>query len=368
MENPFKFGTVVSKPHFFNCKEEIEKVKSVLESNNHLILISPRRYGKTSLILNVISDYSRPVIYLDMQIISSITDFAAELLKRIYKLFTFQKMKSLIKNFRIIPILNVNPLNGELSVSIQPGKSEILIIEDVLNMLDNISKSDSRTICIFDEFQEIQKIDSKLDRHLRAIMQHHKNINYVFLGSQESMMKAIFEKKKSPFYHFGYLLNLDKIPYIEFLDYLNSCFELLGSPQFELSKQILEITDSHPYYTQQLAFSVWEMLKKGGLNENIIELSINNIISSHDYDYERLWNNFNQTDKKILIHLLYNTKSMLEIDTITELGLASSTIFSALKRMLNNGYIIRRINTYEIDDPFFKQWIINKRKLLKNII
>ena len=80
-------------------------------------------------------------------------------------------------------------------------------------LLEKSTNNKKRLIVVFDEFQEIQSIQKGFDKQLRSIMQQQKGLNYILLGSQESMMEEIFEKKKSPFYHFGQLIRLQKIPY-----------------------------------------------------------------------------------------------------------------------------------------------------------
>jgi hypothetical protein len=108
-KNPFKFGSIVDEPYFTNRVEEIRKVNAALKSANHLIIISPRRYGKTNLILQVLKNANRPYILLDLQLITTPQDFASQLLKRIYRVYPFQKIKDLIKNFRIPPQITLNP-------------------------------------------------------------------------------------------------------------------------------------------------------------------------------------------------------------------------------------------------------------------
>lgn len=361
MNNPFKFGTVVEKPYFTDRKNELLQIQSLLESRNHLILISPRRFGKTSLVMNAVKTLTTPVISLDLQIISNTEDFASVLLKRIYKNFPIQKIKSLIKNFRIIPSLTMNPLNSDVEVSFQIKGSPLPVLEDVFQLLENLS-SKQRTILILDEFQEILRIERRLDKNLRSIMQHHKNINYIFLGSQESMMKGIFEKKKSPFYHFGYVMNLGKIPKSDFEIYLKKGFGNLSIQSGDaITCEILEITDCHPYYTQQLAFCVWENLKGVKYSTDIVERSTRQLITSHDYDYERIWSNFNNTDKRLLIYFSQSNAPPLSKEKIEKLSMPSSTIFSSIKRLLSIGYLIKTEDGYEIDDPFFKLWIIKRR-------
>ena len=106
MNNPFKFGSVVDDPFFTNRTEELAKIKDILNSGNHLIMISPRRFGKTSLIKKAVKASNRDLLFLDLQLINSIEDFAAQYLRRIYRIFPSERIKQFIRNFRIIPTLS----------------------------------------------------------------------------------------------------------------------------------------------------------------------------------------------------------------------------------------------------------------------
>lgn len=362
MKNPFKFGSIVNDPYFTNRTEEIQKVNSILKSDNHLILISPRRYGKSSLIFKVVDDLHRKVIALDLQLVTSTTDLAAQLLKRVYRIYPFEHIRQYIRNFRVIPSINVNPITNSVDISFSPESSHLPIIEDVLNLIEKLSRKNDRLIVIFDEFQEARRIDTNLLGQLRSIMQHHQKVNYVFLGSQESLVREIFEKKKSPFFHFGLILYLSKIPYQDFEKYLNNRFLKGEIKNTQLAIGILEITKCHPYYTQQLAYVVWEQCHIEGLKSSKIDNSVKELIQMHDNDYERLWTNFNQTDKKLLIGLSLSGLAPLSEKFLRTFDMnASSTAFSSLKRLMNNGYISKSENQYEIDDPFFRLWIKEKR-------
>lgn len=361
--NPFKFGSIVDEPYFTNRVKELGQIKSILQSANHLIMISPRRYGKSSLIMKVVGKLKRPHIFLDLQLITDTSDFASQLLKRIYRIYPFARLKQLLKDFRIVPTLNMNPLSNEIDISFQPVSSHLPILEDVFNMIEILGRKGKRPIIILDEFQDIKRIDNKLDRYLRAVIQHHKNINYVFLGSMESMMRDIFEKKKSPFYHFGQLLPLEKIPHDDFSEYLANGFKSKSSSPNKLSEEILKLTSCHPYYTQQLAYTVWENCDDNLLVVEQITSAVNYLIQIHDIDYERLWHNQNQTDKKVLIALSQNEKNILTDSFNRKFGLtATSTVFSSIKRLMNQGYVIKSDMGYELDDPFFAKWINRKRK------
>lgn len=362
MKNPFKFGTVVDEPFFINRKREIEKVQSVLGSENHLILMSPRRFGKSSLIYKAVSNLDRPVIATDMQLVTGPADFSAQILKRIYRLWPAEKLKQHIKKFRIIPTLSLNPVTGNIDVSFMPLTDHLPPLEDVLNLAEKISSERKKIIMIFDEFQDATRIHPDLLHQMRAIIQHHKMVNYVFLGSQESLIREIFQKKKSPFYHFGIVMNLLKIDANEFRKFLTAGFGNLCSNAGSVADEIITVTKCHPYYTQQLAFTVWEKAILKSESSELVSEAVREQLLIHDMDYERIWVNFNTTDRKMLLGL-----SLSELQPLSDafnqawnIG-APSTAFSSLKRLITSGFVIKT-DRYEIDDPFFSRWLAARRE------
>jgi AAA+ ATPase superfamily predicted ATPase len=361
--NPFKFGTVVDGPYFTDREDEVAKISSYINGENHLILISPRRFGKTSLIRKVVNESDRNYIYLDLQLVLSAEDFASQLLKRIYRIYPVQKLKNFIKTFRLIPVVNLNPVTGEAEISFKPGSKELTPLEDVLNLIEKLPAGNKKIIIVLDEFQEIFRIASGLDRFLRSVMQNHKRINYIFMGSSESMIREIFEKKGSPFYRFGSLMTLGKIARDKFTLFLTGKFKKITGHYQELSEKILSITDSHPYYTQQLAFTVWEQFVRAGYSSEIVDIAANEIVRSHDNDYERLWNGLNRTDMIVLTGMSQTDISPLSDEFSRQFGTgAVSTVFSTLQRLVQGGLLIKEESVYRIDDPFFKRWIVFRRQ------
>jgi uncharacterized protein len=362
MMNPFKFGTVVDDPFFTDREEELKRITSFFDSQNHLTVISPRRFGKTSLVRRAVRLAKVRSIYLDLQVIVSPADMAAQLLRRVYALSAFEKLKGFVRNFRIIPALKLNPVTGEIDVTFSPGDDGHIVLEDVLNLIDTLGSPKKRIVVVFDEFQEIFRIGEGLDRMLRSVMQRHTNVNYLFLGSAESMIRSVFETKRSPFYHFAALMTLGPLPVKEFSKYLGQRFEGVAENPDLMAAAILSITGAHPYYTQQLAFYIWEKISASGHTINIVDDAISEILACHDYDYERLWNSLNRTDMKVMIGLAYGEGEPLSGSFISNTGTGStSTVYSSLKRLTAQGILIRQGIDYLYDDPFFKRWILERR-------
>ncbi len=351
MKNPFKFGTVVEADYFTDRVEEVNYINRFIESPNHLILISPRRFGKSSVVAKAVKQNGRKNMTVNLQQVTSVADLSAKLLREFFKVHPMERVRHLITHFRIIPTITTNALTGSMDVAFQPGVDSTILLEDVMELIEKAHSESDRIIVILDEFQEILDIDSHLDKKLRTIMQTQKHINYILLGSQESMMTDIFEKKKSPFYHFGQLMRLQKLPREDFHRYLSErLVDCYPNNCNELSNEILDFTDCHPYYTQQLASNVWQIGMLQPETKDVIRTAIEQIVTTHGLDYERLWMNFKRTNKWILQRLASN----VPLQTGEQ---RTSTIYSALKRLQKDGYVIYS-NHYEIEDPFFKEWIL----------
>lgn len=177
------------------------------------------------------------------------------------------------------------------------------------------------------------------------------------------MIREIFERKESPFYRFGTLYTLGRIPRDKFLLYLEYRFTGFVEEAAAISDEILKITRSHPYYTQQLAFTVWEQVSRNGYSTDIAELAADEIVISHDKDFELLWNTLNRTDMMVLAGMSSSELSPLSDEFNRQFGTgAASTVYSTLQRLVKKGMVIKEGTSYYIDDPFFERWLRERRK------
>lgn len=349
-ENPFKFGTVVDGAFFTDRTEELPRVQQMLSGHNHLALISPRRYGKTSLVRKAILRMGRPAVFVNVQMAMSANGLAELLLKSFFAVHPLERVKDAFRNFRITPKFSFNPETSQLDVSLDAAVKGQTALEDVLNLMNEKSDSSNRLIVVLDEFQEISNLEAGTNKLLRAVMQLHNNINYLFLGSEESMMTAIFEDIKSPFFHFGALMHLGRIPYQDFFDFLTDRLtEIRGEKAREDAREILAITKCHPFYTQQLASVFWNLVGRIG-GEATVRDAADEIMSNLSMTYTALWSRQNLTNRRILETIAREAG----LQDIRELP--TSTVYSAAARLKKEGFLVRETD-YELEDPFFALWI-----------
>jgi hypothetical protein len=353
--NPFKFGSVVDGEYFADREEETAAVLRVLDSGNHLVMISPRRFGKTSLVMRATRGLGRPVIHLDLQSVTDVADFAASLLRKVIAVSRWEQVKRLLSGFRIVPTVELNPVTGGMDVSFRPDVADSFAeLEDVLNLIEQISRPRRRPIVILDEFSQATALGKTLPAQLRAVLQHHSAVNYVFLGSMESMMRDIFESKRSPFYHFGYVMRLGRLPRDEFLAFLVDRLGQVTEHAAPAGQQILEFTQCHPYNTQLLAFYCYAHLERQAWSAGLIDAVVEEILEVHGPAYDQTWGGLRPTDRKILATLAVGRAA----STVAK---PTSTVYTGIQRLVRQGYLVKN-GGFGFEDPFFQHWVAHMKR------
>lgn len=269
MENkPFIFGIATSGENFTDRKKETERLLLNFQHGINTVLISPRRWGKTSLVKKACSlaqSSKLKVVYIDIFSCRSDKDFydafAAAVLKQ-----TSSKLEEWIENTklflsRISPKISIGPdpmTDFSLSLEMNPKSNDV---EDILQLPEKIAqkKGCNIVVCI-DEFQQIAEFrDSKtFQKRLRSVWQLQKSVSYCLFGSKKHLMNELFEKKSLPFYKFGDAIYLQKIGTADWIDYICGRFAVTGKQiSKELAEEICRTVDNHSSYVQQLAWLVW---------------------------------------------------------------------------------------------------------------
>ena len=268
MEKPFVFGVATSGDNFTDREKETQRLLLNFTHGVNTILISPRRWGKTSLVKKVAQlaqTKTRKIVYLDI--------FSCRTESEFYRLFatsvlkqTSSKWDEWVENTKQF-LAHINP---KISIGTDPMNDFSISFEysmqdnagnDILQLPEKIAieKGIQIVICI-DEFQQISDFeDSKtFQKKLRTVWQLQQHVSYCLFGSKKHLMNELFEKKNLPFYKFGDAIYLTKIETKYWIEYICTRFENTGkhiSP--ELAKEICRLVDNHSSYVQQLAWLLW---------------------------------------------------------------------------------------------------------------
>ncbi len=364
--NPFRFGNVVTGEYFTNRKNEIKEIVSEIKAGQHIVLMSPRRYGKTSLVNEAIKASGVKWVRINMELIADEVDLANYYVKNALSLSKYEKIKHYLKNLKIQPYIQLQPTTNEISVSFNTEKKDLsTILSDSLQLPETIAVSmKKRVVIVFDEFQEIRRISPVLERKMRGIFQYHQNITYIFIGSQESMIREIFQNKKNPFYKFGRHINLHKIPEAEFSDFVIKRFSSQKIDTRDIVKDILSFTDCQPYYTQQLCHEIYLLGDKKILTKGVINKAVDQITTEHHADYSRWWGSLSNTERKVIIGIASGNHNPTSQEFIRKYGIKSaSTSGSVVSKLIALGTLIKKNGKkIKIEDPFWKEWILKNRR------
>ena len=367
-ENPFRYGIVVDDPYFINREKEMAEISLDLASGNNLIITSPRRYGKTSLVLKVINQLEQkgyPVIYLDFFRIPDLKQFmdtyASQILKKqtgIQKsLGIFQKW---IRGMR--PAVSIDQSGSPVfTFSHDPLVHVYDSLTDILNLPLKID-SNKRWIIVMDEFQDIEKLNGKeTEKWFRSVMQFHDRISYVFLGSKTHLIGQMFSQKDRAFYGFGKLIRIEKIPLEEMERFIVTRMEQAGAscdPSFAM--EIINISDNIPYYVQFLASETWNASRenKGVVGHAQIQQAIENILNNQQDYFHQLIDPLSTYQKKLLLALSSDRTMIFSHEYMKkhDLGAISSTQ-RALDKLLFSGIIEKDQDNITFSNPFFLKYL-----------
>lgn len=267
MDKPFIYGMPVEGKNFTDRELETKRLQLNFENGMNSILISPRRIGKTSLVKKVKSlteGKERIVVFMDIYKCRTEYDFYERFASSIIQA-TSTKMEQMLKTAKEF-IMSITP---KISYSPDPGMEYTLSLgitpksntpEEILNLPERIAqKKGIQIVVCIDEFQQIGEMPNSLtiQKTIRSVWQHHRNTSYCLFGSKQHLMTKLFYSRKMPFYQFGDMFFLKKIPTEKWVPFIISRFQDAGKQiSEEIAQKICQTVDNYSSYVQQLAWNV----------------------------------------------------------------------------------------------------------------
>lgn len=374
--NPFVYGEKVSGENFCNRQQEIKELISEISSGQNLMIYSPRRYGKTSLIsivLKKVEEKGLIPLYIDLYPVMSNEDFVRISLKYLSLVLSLtsknllKKMKTFFK--RISPSLNLTVSeDGTPSLGINFAKTETLpAVEDIFNgFCDFVKEKKKRGVVVFDEFQQVGELeDTRIEKTLRGIIQNHREISYVFMGSKRHLIYDMFNNPGRPFYKSSAHYPLKRIDPKEFSVFIREKFLKSNLAIDEATAEyIVNSAETHPHYTQLLAHMVWEYASAPGpIGIEQVDQAVDRILEREETAFSNLWDNLTLQQRKLLLSLSLKKGSdkIFSAEYIKQFNLSSvGTVQRGIKSLLNKGIIDKNGESIEINDVFLKLWLIKK--------
>jgi len=371
MGNPFVFSKEVGEKNFCNRKNEIKELLGFARSSQNVMIFSQRRFGKTSLIKEVIKRAKKEnilTVYVDLYAALSETHLVkiySEAVSNSLLSKTEKAFKNAGKLFKQLRPLLTHDDEGKPIFRVDIDKSKtISLFEDVIESVNRtVEKKKKKAIIVFDEFQQLGQFkNDRAEKILRTHIQKHQNIAYFFMGSKKHLIIDMFNNINRPFYKLAAPYPLEKIPKEELVIFISEKFENTGRKiDKESASLIVDVCESHPYYVQYLCHVVWENTKTGErINSDIIKEGINVLLKRTSPTYEATWTLLTTKQKKVMetIAKMSEEDKMFSAEIIDRFDLgALSSLQRSLESLIDKDLIDKEKDKYAIVDLFLKKWI-----------
>ena len=368
--NPFIVTGKIDPEYFCDRVNESARLVKSITNGNNLVIISPRRMGKTGLIQFC---YDKPEIskeyytfFIDILHTSSLREFTFLLGKQIYEsllprsrkmlnLF-IQTIKSISGKFGFDPVSNLPTFNIELGDIEQPAYT----LDEIFHYLECADKT---CIVAIDEFQQIARYPEKnIEALLRTHIQKQTNSNFIFAGSERHLMQEMFTSSARPFYHSADILELRAIDQEIYTSFVCTHFKKRHRRIAETNvEKVYRLFKGNTFYLQKTfneAFA--DTLENNECSLEIIQSAIDAMIASNDTIFREILSNIPEKQKTLLYAIAKEDTAtkITSSEFIKRHSLTSaSSVQSAAKKLLEKDLITKTNKTFSVTDRLFALWI-----------
>ena len=370
METPFVFGKIATEKNFTDREQETAYLMQSFTSLVNTIIISPRRWGKSSLVNKAAKqamekDDSLRICHIDLFNVRDEAHFYSLLAQKVIAV-TSTKWEEMVENAKkffsqLVPKITIgaDPFN---EISIDFDWEEIKRNPDeVLDLAEKIAcdKGLKIVICI-DEFQNIAEFTDPdyFQKKLRSHWQLHQHVAYCLYGSKRHMMLEVFTESSKPFYKFGNLMFLKKIEESYWVRFFQTRFEETGKYiTEEAASLIAKLTDNHPYYAQQLAQLTWLRTGKD-CSVEIVRKAHEALVEQLSLLFVTITETLTTQQLNYLNALLAGEKAISSTEVMHRYRISSTTSIARSKAVLiKNDILDNQAGTISFQDPIYAYWL-----------
>jgi hypothetical protein len=377
--NPFVYGEVVPASAFVDREAELDRLTRDLLAGQKVFLISPRRYGKSSLVARALTAAARGGALTVDVTVSSYSSYVAFLEGYARALVSVEARLDRARTWLHEMLRSVRPEvrvesardgRGQLAVSFPSARTEKDVSQlatDVFALPARIADARGRKMAIaLDEFQAIAGFNGGSVEHaLRAAVQHQRSVGYVFSGSEPALMERMLGRSR-PFYKAGPVMRLDRIPAPRFAEFLEARFRATRvKPAPGLGAAIVELAGNLPYDVQRLAHEVWDDVRAAGSRtaglEDLHE-TLKRLLGENDTLFESMWQRLTLGQRATLrAAVLEEGRELLSADVRSRYRLSgASTVQASLAALVREDILARDGNRYVVVDSLLREWVARK--------
>ena len=389
MDNPFVYGEVVPGSAFVDRETELARLIADLASGQKVFLISPRRYGKSSLVRQALSSLTRRGALTVEVTVSSYSSYLAFLEGYARALAVHDVRRSratggteLVSRARAWlqeAVTAARPEvryeadsidGGRLSVafpSVASTREVNRLASDVFALPERLAAARKRPVVVaLDEFQAVAGFNGGSVEHaLRAAAQQQRQVGYVFAGSEPSLMERMIGPRR-PFYKAGPVMRLERIPAEMFAEFIEARFARTRlKPEPGLGSAVVDLAGNLPYDVQRLAHEMWDDMKAAGARRVTLDdlhTTLARLLAEQDTMFEAIWQRLTLAQRAALrAVVLQGGRELLSADARRRFRLGGpSTVQASLAALLRNDLVLKESHGYVVVDSLLREWVARK--------
>lgn len=368
-KSPFQFGTLATRENFIDRVEDRAMLKQLLYSHINTMLVSPRRWGKSSLVKMAMTELCEEhsdirVCYIDAFSISTEAEFYRMFASKVIECASskVERWISDAKKFLtgVVPqVVLTDQVNNFMAFDIKyvPQDRDKLTILQLPEMLAK-DKNIQIIVCI-DEFQQLALLPEYKDMEgkMRTAWQQQEHVSYCLYGSKRHMMMNIFNNANSPFYRFGQVIFMQKIKKEDWIPFILSAFERTGKHISEaFAERVCDIVKCHSWYLQQLCYFIWSYTVDD-VDEEIFSRALQQVININTPMFQNDTDNLSPSQKEMLRAVCDGVVQLSSETAKSRYSLGNPNTIVRNKRALQERDIIEKTaDGLTFVDPVYELW------------
>ncbi len=377
--NPFVYGEVVPVTAFVGRETELDRLTGDLMAGQKIFLISPRRYGKSSLVARALAAAAkRGALTVDVTV-SSYSSYVAFLEGYARAVLSAQTtadrartwLREMLDGMR--PEVRIEPDDegrAQLAVSFPAARNEkdvSRLAQEIFALPGKIAAARKRKFAsALDEFQAIAAFNGgNVEHALRAAVQHQRQVGYVFSGSEPALMERMLGRSR-PFYKAGPVMRLQKIAADRFAEFVEARFRATGiKATAGLGAAIVELAGNLPYDVQRLAHEMWDDVRaagRKGAGLDDLHVTLKRLLGEHETLFESIWQRLTLAQRAALrAAVLEQGRELLSADVRSRYRLSgASTVQASLAALEREDILTRDGAQYVVVDSLLREWVARK--------
>ncbi len=363
--NPFVYDDPLPPDELVDREPESEQLLRLAEGGHNTRVQAPRRYGKTTLLGKVRDDAAKlgmNTVYVDFY--RAIT--LPEVSRRIEDAYLSalagparRAVAAVTRRWRGKVVVAPGGVGGE----IEPvERREQQRLSDMLDLPKKVfERSGVRTLIVFDEFQDLLRINSDVDGLLRSKIQFHRDeASYIFAGSEPGMLNALFTDRKRPLFDQARPIPLEPLRDEDLIEFIGERFDRGKRDPGEALDALLDLVRGHPQRAMLLAHHLWEQTPRGGTADlETFERALADVDRETGEAFEKLWDDLadKPNHRKVLAALASSEETLYNRRTLDAYGLEKGSAEAAVRALIDRGDVQRTEAGFLLVDPLLEHWL-----------